>query len=277
MIYVWFYSILFISIITILNTTRNIANDIINPINALIAGIKEVNRENFAFRINSDRTDELGALCLSFDKMIKGLDEKRTISHMLSKTAQTFTLQGNGASSIKIDSVLIYVGVPNFASYTKELVENKIFLSLKDQTSIIAGIVMEEGGEVDKIIGEKLLAVFPINNNPKEAILAACNTASKIQKQEKEKNLSFQVAIGINYGTVISGFLGVGNKRDFTIIGDPVNVTARIESLAEKLDNNRCLISETVYEIIKEDISAKLYGEVELKGKSKPMKVYQLT
>ncbi|MBP5468152.1 MAG: adenylate/guanylate cyclase domain-containing protein, partial [Candidatus Riflebacteria bacterium] len=183
----------------------------------------------------------------------------------------------NGENSIKIDSVLLYVGIPNFTAYAKELNNEKIFTDLKNHTSIIAGIIMKAGGEVDKIIGEKLLAVFPINKNANDSLIAAYNVAKQIQDEEKANNLPLPVAIGLNYGNVISGFLGVGNKRDFTIIGDSVNVTARIESLAEKLDKNRCLISATFYEQIKEHINAKLYGEVELKGKSQPMKVYQLT
>lgn len=274
---IWvFYSILVMSLIIIIANTSNIANDIINPIQAIIAGIKEVNRENFAFRINTDRRDELGTLCRSFDKIIKGLEEKRTMSHMLSKTAQLFTLKESGTNSESINSVLIYVGIPNFDTYTKRLIDDEIISYLKEQTTIIAGIIMREGGEIDKIIGEKLLAVFPINKTPKEAALAAYRVAKNLQEQEKVGKLPFPVAIGLNYGNVISGFLGVGNKRDFTIIGDPVNVAARIESLAEKMKINRCLVSETLYQQISEHSNANLFGEVELKGKSQPMKVYRL-
>ena len=94
---------------------------------------------------------------------------------------------------------------------------------------------------------------------------------------ERTNQLSFSIAIGLNYGNVINGFLGVGNKRDFTVIGDPVNVSARIESLAECLENNRCVISETFYKLVNNTVNATVYGEVELKGKSQPMKVYQLS
>ena len=207
---------------------------------------------------------------------VKGLEEKRTMSHMLSKTAQNFTLKGNGTNSENINSVMIYVGIPNFNLHTQRLSDEEIISYLKEQTSIISGIIMKEGGEIDKIMGEKLLAVFPITKTPKEGALAAYRVARSIQAQEKSNILPFPVAIGLNYGNVISGFLGVGNKRDFTIIGDPVNVSARIESLAENMKINRCLVSETLYRLISEHSNANLYGEVELKGKSQPMKVYKL-
>lgn len=272
-----FYILLIILLIIIINTTKDIADDIINPINALIKGIQEVNVENFSFRINSDRTDELGILCLSFDKMIKGLDEKRMMSHMISNTAKTVTLGGDRMKSNKSDSVLLYIGIPNFKN-NLDILNKDIFTSLKKQTAIMAGVIMENGGEVDKVIGEKILAVFPINNNndKNQAILSAYQVANTILKQEKSGELYFPIAIGLNYGNVINGFLGVGNKRDFTVIGDSVNVTARIESLAETLNDNRCLMSELFYQQIKEFVELKKFGEVELKGKSQAMKVYQL-
>ncbi len=80
----------------------------------------------------------------------------------------------------------------------------------------------------------------------------------------------------MNYGQVISGYLGVGEKRDFTIIGDPVNVAARIAVFGEKLSEGKCLVSETIYKYLGNEVDAMLLGEVELKGKSQPMKVYQL-
>ena len=271
-----FYILLGFSILIMIRNTRNIANDIINPINSLMEGIKRVNIEDFSYRINSDRTDELGALCLSFDKMIKGLDEKRMISHMLSNTARTVTLKEENLSVGKSEAVLLYIGVPDFSALRNEMDAKFVFQKLKIQISNIAKNIMEAGGEVDKIIGERLLAVFSVKDNKADIALAACNVAKKILEQEKAKEIPFPVAIGINFGEVINGFLGLGNKRDFTVIGDAVNITARIEDLSEKQDKNTCLISETLYSLIKDSIKADYYDEVELKGKSQPMKVYKL-
>ena len=113
-------------------------------------------------------------------------------------------------------------------------------------------------------------------NNKQDSAKAVYNAAKRILELEESKKLPFSVSIGINYGEVINGFLGIGNKRDFTVIGDAVNITARIEGLAENLKGNRCLLSNTFNELISGDIKTEYYGEVELKGKSQPMKVYSL-
>ena len=271
-----FYILLGISLLIIIHNTRNIADDIINPINSLMMGIKEVNKENFSYRINSDRTDELGALCSSFDKMIKGLDEKRLMSHMISKTANLVTSKEGNISVGKSQFILLYVGIPMFSPHQNGNKNNEIITSLSVQTSKIAGIIMNEGGEVDKIIGDRILAVFPVKDDTENAAQAAYNAAKNILNMDKENQIPFPVAIGINFGEVINGFLGIGNKRDFTVIGDAVNVTARIESLAESLEKPRCLISNSYFDIIRNSVKAEEYGEVELKGKSQPMKVYRL-
>ena len=272
-----FYVLLAISLIIIIATTRNIANDIINPIKSLIYGIREVNKENFAYRINSDRKDELGAVCSSFDKMVKGLEEKRTMSKMMSNTAKRLILR-DGTSSNMSESVMLYIGIPNISSYNGSMKDREIFEKLRKQTVTIFKIIIEEGGEIDKIIGERILAVFPIKKEKDEMLVAktACMAAKRLIEIENTDKLPFSIAIGINFGNVINGFLGIGNKRDFTVIGDAVNITARLENLAEKLEKDRCLISESFFNLINNAFKTNNYGEVELKGKSKPMKVYQL-
>ena len=101
----------------------------------------------------------------------------------------------------------------------------------------------------------------------------ASKVASLIETSEK---LSFKVSVGVNYGQVISGYLGVGGKRDFTIIGDPVNVAARIAVFAEKLKSNRLVVSKYVKDLIEKNIKTEEYGEVLFKGKSQPSKVYRI-
>ena len=271
-----FYLLLGISLLIIIHTTRKIAEDIINPINSMVMAIQEVNKENFAYRINSNRDDELGDLCNSFDKMVKGLEEKRMMSHMLSDTAKKYTLK-EGILSKKSNSVLIYIGIPDFSSLIISSNNAEVFEKLRKQTDIVSKIIIEEGGEIDKIISDKLLAVFPIEQDENTIAKSACMAAKRLIELENTNRLPLKISIGINYGTVINGFIGVGNKRDFTVIGDAVNVSARIESLAEKLNNDRCLISESCYKLVEKAFKADIYGKVELKGKSEPMNVYQLS
>jgi class 3 adenylate cyclase len=261
----------------ILLIAKNVAGDILSPVRNLIIGMQQVGRENFSYRIASNRGDELGILCNSFDMMIKGLEEKMLMGRMLSKSAQKYSLQESEASGSKADFAFLYIGIPSFESWMSTSSAESMFSDLRSQVAFISKIVIEEGGDVDKVIGEKILAVFHVETDYAKAVALACRAAINIGLAEARGQLPFPVAVGINFGTVITGFLGVGDKRDFTVIGDAVNVTARIESLAETLRYQRCLASEKVLEYLPADIVAREYGEVELKGKARPMKVYQLT
>ncbi|MBP5471000.1 MAG: HAMP domain-containing protein, partial [Candidatus Riflebacteria bacterium] len=269
-----FASVIIFSIILIFLIVQTIINDLLLPVKRLMEGAKSVEKGDYSFRTEFFRGDELGALCDSFDKMLKGLEEKQLMNRMVSKTALSVASGYSETTSKKENIVLLYIAVPQFDIIMNSTSPDNLFEQLKKQIATISEIIINAGGDIDKIIGEKLLIAFHINNTGlKEASINAARIAHQIATND---NLCFNVGVGVNCGQVISGYLGVGEKRDFTIIGDPVNVAARIESLAEKLDNNRCLISETLYEQISEQIDAKLYGEVELKGKSQPMKVYRL-
>ena len=123
-------------------------------------------------------------------------------------------------------------------------------------------------------MGEKMLIAFHIGDkNPKDVAVLACKVAHEIENSSK---INFKISVGVNYGQVISGFLGVGEKRDFTIIGDPVNVAARIAVFAEKLEFNRCIVSEAVMNLVSNTLKTEEYGEVLFKGKTQPAKVYRI-
>ena len=268
----WF--ILF-ALLMIYLITQSVIQDLIAPVKRLIEGAAAVSKDNYKFRTQFQRGDELGALCDSFDKMMKGLEEKQLMNRMVSKTALKVSANVSDVDSKKINAVLLYVSVPSFDKIMKNTPINDLFANLREQVAAIAEIVISNGGDIDKIMGEKMLIAFHINDKKTEDVaVLACKVAHMIESSDK---IHFKVSVGVNYGQVISGFLGVGEKRDFTIIGDPVNVSARIAVLGEKLDKDNCLISETIYYYISKYINANLYGEVELKGKSQPMKVYQLS
>ncbi|MBQ2591743.1 MAG: HAMP domain-containing protein [Candidatus Riflebacteria bacterium] len=273
-----FYSITFFglflifSLFMIFMIAQSIISDLLYPVRKLIEGAGAASRGNYIFRTEFQRKDELGALCLSFDKMMKGLEEKQLINRMVSKTALKAASKVSNIESKKVNVALLYVTVPNFDKIMKNMPVSELFNKLRQQIAVIAKIVIENGGDIDKIMGEKLLIAFHLGEKTAEEIATNASKAASIIKSCDK--LYFNVAVGVNFGEVISGYLGVGEKRDFTIIGDPVNVTARIAVFSEKID--KCLISETIYKYISNNINAEFYGEVELKGKSKPMKVYQI-
>ena len=149
----------------------------------------------------------------------------------------------------------------------KELIRD-----LRQHVATICSVIKQNHGDTDKIIGDKLLAIFPCNENEEKVFQDCYKTVTELLALP----LPFPIAIGVNYGTVISGFLGVGEKRDFTIIGDAVNVAARIESVAETMRFDRCLFSEYAVNLTKDKSTFTKFSEVELKGKSTSITLYRI-
>ena len=273
-ILIWIVPVIFVSLVLIYFIANTIIFDLLAPVKQLIVGAKSASVGNFSYRTNFDTGDELGELCISFDKMMKSLEEKQLMNRMVSKTALSVSANEKDIASKKIDAVILYVTVPEFDEIMKNTPSFELFTKLKKQIATIADIVINNGGDIDKIIGEKLLIAFYDNTKSvQEIAISAFKTAYYIEKFE---DLPYKVAVGINFGQVISGFLGVGNKRDFTIIGDPVNVTSRIAVFAEKLDSNRLVVSENIKNLIDKEIKTQEYGEVLFKGKTLPSKVYRI-
>ena len=269
-----FASVIFLSVIMIIFIAQSTISDLLAPVKILINGAKSAAKEDYKYRTHFNRKDELGALGDSFDKMMKGLEEKQLMNRMVSKTALRVSANVIDVESKKINVVLLYITVPGFDYIMKNTPANMLFSKLRKQIATIAEIVINNGGDIDKIMGEKMLIAFHVGDKkPEDVVALACTVAHEIESSSKT---CFNVSVGVNYGQVISGFLGVGEKRDFTIIGDPVNVSARIAVFAEKLVGKRLVVSENINELVKDKIKTEEYGEVALKGKSMPLRVFRI-
>jgi len=107
----------------------------------------------------------------------------------------------------------------------------------------------------------------------KEHALAAVQTAIEMQKEAIKLGTTFKYGIGINTGSVIVGNIGSEKRLDYTVIGDSVNLAAR---LCSKAEGNQILISEETYNLVRDKIKIRSIGEISVKGKAKPIKVYEV-
>jgi len=252
------------------------AADITVPVQALTEGMRQIGLENYGFRINLDREDELGQLCGSYDRFARGLSEKETMGKMLSRSARQAVMSGDGLAGAWREFVFIFCGSLDFSARLGSEGTGHLFNLLKEQVAMICRIILEEGGDIDKLIGDKVLGVFPIEEgHGTEARQAAIRAAERIIAAENSGGLHFSMATGVNAGRVISGMLGFGSKRDFTVIGDAVNVSARIQKEAEKLPDARCLYSESFVKGLADKSGFVLHGETALKGKTEKARLFR--
>jgi len=128
-------------------------------------------------------------------------------------------------------------------------------------------IISAHGGKVIKTIGDAIMAMF---EKPDQAVLAGMEmqkALAEYNKTQDQKHKAIHIRIGLNYGPAV--------VESADVFGDAVNVAARVES---KCEPDQVLISESLYQEVRqsEDILCRLFGEVEVKGKSEPVKLYRV-
>ncbi len=276
-----FLKFILLSIAAITFLSLSMAHDFLSPIRSLTQGAINVSRQNYGFRLHTVRQDELGQMILSFNKMIKGLQEKELMGKMVSKSARLIASDeqrlNEAEKGMKLNVNIVYIAVPGFATFIETLPHKELIADLQKHIENLSRIIMNQGGDIDKLMGEKILAIFYSEQGLEADAANMLKAIEEIRNAERSGHLPFPVTLGSHCGEVIAGLLGVGNQRDFTVIGDPVNTAARICSKAAELPRERFLVSEKIRDMLSErDLEFRSFGEVELKGKSETIKLFQI-
>ena len=135
--------------------------------------------------------------------------------------------------------------------------------------------VVDAGGHVNKFLGDGALAVFGAPNDLADHADAALNAAVLIHRLVAERfGVELRIGIGINTGTVIAGTIGGGSKLEFTLIGDTVNVAARVEQLTKTTGDAILVTEQSVDALTARPPGLVDRGSHALKGKSAEVQVF---
>lgn len=181
----------------------------------------------------------------------------------------------------KRDITVLFVDIRGFTPLSEKYPPEKVVTILNSYLNACACAIVENGGTLDKFIGDATMAIFnaplPIEKHALQAVKTACSIKEKVAninetftKEELEK---VEIGIGIHTGEAVVGNVGCHFRMDYTAIGDTVNTAARLESSAK---TGEILISEAVYERVKKEIDASSLGEINVKGKIEKIQIYKV-
>lgn len=276
-----FFVLLLLSILAIILLTRFVASDLIGPIATLTDAVKKIASRQLEYRIANVRKDELGQMQKTFNTVARSLQEKALMGQMVSSAARRIakdaTSLREAESGLHLEASVIYLAVPHFQVFLQTMTYQELIADVREHIDKLCQIIIANGGEADKIMGEKILAWF---YSP-QGIAVSSNLAARALRQIKSAELAgelkFPINAGLHNGDVIAGLLGFGSQRDFTIIGDPVNTAARICSRAAELPTDRFLGSEAFVNCLDlPDVRYRDYGRVQLKGKDTTVNLKQI-
>ncbi len=257
-------------------------------------GIARIGKGDFSVKLDTTRLDELGQVSHGINLMAKGLAQREKLKEAFGRfvspeVAQEFIEKyvntGKEASlgGSKKNVCVLYCDLRNFTPLSETLDPEELAHLLNQYFSLMVEPVRKNGGIVDKFIGDALMAVFGLVEGEVPAPVGAVRAAVEMRRQLLEFNILLEQkglgpldnGIGINYGEVVAGYMGSNDRLEFTVIGQNVNLAARLESRAKK-PLPPILFSRSVAEKIGEEFTICQFGEIELKGVGKPVAIFSL-
>jgi adenylate cyclase len=251
--------------------TGYLRNSIIRPVKQIGSVCEGVTKGDFDSRVSIRNRDEIGRLGSTVNTMVEGLHER----FMLSKYVSNSTLESLRADKHgeKVPVTLFFSDIRGFTSYSDEHLPEEVVNYLNTILNMQTEIISDYGGDVDKYVGDEIVALFA-KDNPE---LTACRAAVKIREELRNKSEAeyggLEVGFGINAGEVILGMIGSDQRADYTVIGDNVNIASRLCDVAKPL---QIVISNAVYEKVAPNVEVDGPYKLKVKGKKQFIKVYTL-
>jgi class 3 adenylate cyclase/CHASE2 domain-containing sensor protein len=176
---------------------------------------------------------------------------------------------------------VFFSDIRDFTSLSERLSPQTVITHLNKYFTAMTEIIFKYDGTLDKYVGDEIMCFWgapkPQKNHAELACRAALDQMKKLEELNKkwEKSMRINIGIGINTGIMTVGNVGSEGRMDYTIIGDNVNLGARLEGVNKTFGTN-IIVSETTYKLVKDKFNFKELDTIKVKGKEKPVKIYEL-
>ena len=240
-----------------------------------------VGRGDFAVRVSEIKTrDEISDLGKRMNEMIEGLHERFQLQKFVSE--QTIdAIKGADEQGVKLGgqrrkATVFFSDIRGFTAFSEKVEPEVVIDMLNTYLRVQAGIVRDFHGDIDKYVGDELVALFQGEDMVLNAVLAAVEIHTQTAAlNEAHPEWNIGIGIGINTGDMVMGAMGSEDRMDYTILGDTVNLGARLCSHAAR---GQTLISEASLREIEGIawIQTARLEPIQVKGKSEPILIYEV-
>lgn len=265
-----------------------LARNISRPVQQLAEHTRHVATGDYTRRIDLPRADELGELATAFNQMTTGLAERDRVRDLLGKVVSPEIAAQLLHSDLKLggeerEVTILFSDLRDFTALSEKLPPAEVLALLNRYLDRMSGIVEKHGGVIDKYIGDAIMALFgaPVATPgaAARAIVAAqemkASLADLNRELAAEGRPALALGIGINTGGVIAGNMGSKTRLNYTVIGDGVNLAARLEALTkDPAYDARIIISAATAAAAHATAQMRPLGRVTVKGKSEAVEIY---
>ncbi len=260
------------------------------PLAALIGRMRGVAKGDFTTKTSVLDSDEIGQLKGHFNLMLDGLQERERIKdtfgryvsiEIAAKVMQSGKVNLEGE---EIEASVLFSDIRNFTPLSESLPPRDLIQFLNAYFAHVTKPIMENGGVINKFIGDAVMAIFSPVFGREDHAAAAVRAARGMREALAEFNRTggyppVFAGVGVHSGRLVAGSLGTAERTEYTVLGDTVNVAARIES-ETKTQGTDILVSDAVLSRLRAedaiDVPFDSCGLILLKGKSVPLELFRV-
>ena len=255
-----------------LELTFLLSKSIQRPIADLRRATERVMEGDFSATVPVTTGDEIGDLAASFNEMVTGLAERERIrdafgTYLDHEVAEYILSDQYDESGIELDVSVLFTDVRDFTGFAADAEAKEVVAALNGLFEVVVPVIARHGGHVDKFEGDGLLAVFGAPEQYRDHALRATRAAVEICRRVNERHEAgaLRVGVGVNTGRVVAGAVGGAGRLNFSVIGDAVNVAARVEAMTRELDQD-VLVTAATARGVDGDVGVESVGRYELRG-----------
>lgn len=278
-----------VGVLAALTLALTLGISLIQGIEALNQKMEKVRHGNLGATMPVTSNDELGQLAEGFNAMVQGLQKEQVIRHLFSvyvtpEVAEHAIEHGAELGGQLTTATVLFADIRDFTSLSERTPPDVLIKMLNRYLQTMTNVVNTHGGIVNKFGGDSLLAVFgtplkPTSDHAKRAVATARDMLRALTAfnaiQEKHSEPPLKIGIGIATGSVVAGNVGGRERLEYTVIGDPVNLASRLETLTKSTEVNVLIDGPTAKSLPQSKCMP--IGDIDVRGKHEPVPVYTLT
>jgi adenylate cyclase len=255
------------------------------PLSQLVKATQEFADGNYQYRVAVTRNDELGNLGKAFNRMGKELWKNAMTQKSFGKyvgnevldliLANPETAWLKGTRNV---ATIVFGDVRGFTRFAADKPPEQVVEALNTYLEIATRVIIKHGGYIDKFIGDAILGVFGVpvfrQDHVERAVRAAMYLQEELHKESRNGNpLLAAVGISIHTGDVVAGNVGSQSKMEYTVIGDSVNLTSRLNAFAGP---GEVIVSRQIMEVLGNVIDVQSIGPHPVKGRTDLVDVFKV-
>ncbi len=265
-----------------------IARGVSQPVRVLAAHTRLVAAGDYTQQLDLRREDELGQLAAAFNQMTLGLAERDRVRDLLGKVVSPEIAAQLLRSEVRLggeerEVTVLFSDLRDFTALSEKLPPAEVLALLNRYLDRMSAVIERHGGVIDKFIGDAIMALFgaPMASPDAagQALAAARGMAAALAELNRELvaegRPALAIGVGINTARVVAGNMGSKTRLNYTVIGDGVNLAARLEALTkETVYQTQVITSEATVRAARNAGPVRALGNVTVKGKTEAVAIF---